>query len=122
MQSLLGSLATVDPLTFGLGLACLAVILLWPKGSSPQATMVGRVVSRLPGTLIAIAGSTLVVALLSLPVETVGSAFGAIPRGLPAPRLPDFNWSTVNFCLRPSSPFPFLGPLNLCCVLVWPMA
>lgn len=109
MQSLLGSLATVDPLTFGLGLACLAVILLWPKGSSPQATMVGRVVSRLPGTLIAIAGSTLVVALLSLPVETVGSAFGAIPRGLPAPSLPDFNWSTVQFLFAPILTIALLG-------------
>lgn len=119
MRSLLGSLATVDPLTFGLGLACLTVILLWPKSHNPQPTMMGRVISRLPGTLMAIAGSTLVVALFGLPVETVGSAFGAIPRGLPAPSLPDFNWSTVQFLFAPILTIALLGAVeSLLCARV----
>ncbi|CAM8625828.1 SUL1 Sulfate permease and related transporters (MFS superfamily) [Burkholderiales bacterium] len=119
MQALAQALPTADPLTFGLGLACLAVILLWPKSYNPQPTMVGRIVSRLPGTLMAIVGSTLLVAVLGLPVETVGSAFGEIPRGLPAPSLPDFNWSTVQFLFAPILTIALLGAVeSLLCARV----
>ncbi|MEN9793556.1 MAG: hypothetical protein RJA17_96 [Pseudomonadota bacterium] len=119
MQALAQALPTADPLTFGLGLACLAVILLWPKSYNPQPTMVGRIVSRLPGTLMAIVGSTLLVAALGLPTETVGSAFGEIPRGLPAPSLPDFNWSTVQFLFAPILTIALLGAVeSLLCARV----
>jgi len=119
MQALGQALPSFDPLTFGLGLACLAVILLWPKSYNPQPTMVGRIVSRLPGTLMAIVGSTLLVAVLGLPVETVGSAFGEIPRGLPAPGLPDFNWSTVQFLFAPILTIALLGAMeSLLCARV----
>jgi len=119
MQALGQALPSFDPLTFGLGLACLAVILLWPKSYNPQPTMVGRIVSRLPGTLMAIVGSTLLVAVLGLPVETVGSAFGEIPRGLPAPSLPDFNWSTVQFLFAPILTIALLGAMeSLLCARV----
>ena len=119
MQALGQALPSFDPLTFGLGLACLAVILLWPKSYNPQPTMVGRIVSRLPGTLMAIVGSTLLVAVLGLPVDTVGSVFGEIPRGLPAPSLPDFNWSTVQFLFAPILTIALLGAMeSLLCARV----
>jgi SulP family sulfate permease len=44
-----------------------------------------------PGMLIAVALASLVAALLHLPVETIGSRFGGLPHGLPAPRLPSFS-------------------------------
>jgi sulfate permease, SulP family len=119
MQALAQALPSFDLLTFGLGLACLAVILLWPKSYNPQPTMVGRIVSRLPGTLMAIVGSTLLVAVLNLPVDTVGSVFGEIPRGLPAPSLPDFNWSTVQFLFAPILTIALLGAMeSLLCARV----
>jgi len=58
------------------GLA-LATILLWPK-----------VTRRIPGSLVAIVLCTLLVQLLKLPVETIGTRFGAMPQGLPVPHLP----------------------------------
>ncbi len=45
----------------------------------------------LPGFLIAVVLASIVVALFQLPVDTIGSRFGALPDHLPMPVLPDFN-------------------------------
>lgn len=47
-----------------------------------------RAAPRLPGLIVAVAAGSALVALLGLPVETLGSRFGALPRILPAPALP----------------------------------
>lgn len=47
-----------------------------------------RTAPRLPGLIVAVAAGSALVALLGLPVETLGSRFGALPRILPAPALP----------------------------------
>jgi sulfate permease, SulP family len=44
-----------------------------------------------PGLLIAVVGASAAVALLHLPVETIGSRFGGIAASLPMPRLPDLS-------------------------------
>ncbi len=41
-----------------------------------------------PGMLIAVGLASVIVALLSLPAETIGTRFGGIPRSLPLPALP----------------------------------
>ena len=46
---------------------------------------------RFPGFLAAIALGGLAVWAFEMPVETIGSKFGGIPRGLPAPSLPDVS-------------------------------
>src|SRR3546814_987068 len=45
----------------------------------------------LPGFLIAVVASSLAVALLNLPVDTIGSRFPDIPAGLPVPSFPDIS-------------------------------
>lgn len=47
---------------------------------------------RLPGSIIAVGAASLAVAIFTMPVETVEGTYGALPRGLPLPRLPDANW------------------------------
>lgn len=54
--------------TLGIGLLTLLIIVLWPK-----------INKKIPGSLIALVVSTLLVSLLDLPVETIGSRFGNIP-------------------------------------------
>jgi sulfate permease, SulP family len=46
---------------------------------------------RVPGAIVALVVGTLVVTLWHLPIETVGSKFGAIPGGLPPMRVPTFR-------------------------------
>ena len=48
-----------------------------------------RVRPHWPGMLIAVALASVVVAILALPVATIGSQFGALPQMLPVPALPD---------------------------------
>ncbi len=50
-----------------------------------------RYAPRWPGFLIAVVGASLIAATLQLPLETIGSRFGEIPRALPAPSLPDIS-------------------------------
>ena len=50
----------------------LVVILLWP-----------RLTKRLPGSIVALLLSTVLVAVFHLPIETIGSKFGGIPQGFP---------------------------------------
>jgi len=47
-----------------------------------------RLAPRVPGAVVAIAAASAAVALLALPVDTVGSRYGALPAGLPWPELP----------------------------------
>lgn len=58
----------------------LAIILLWPQ-----------VTKRVPGSIVALLLSTVVVAGFHLPIETIGSRFGGIPQGLPHFVLPNFQ-------------------------------
>lgn len=62
-----------------------------------------------PGMLIAVTAAALAAALLHLPVETIGSRFGALPRGLPAPRLPSFDFDLVLRVLPSALSFTLLG-------------
>jgi sulfate permease, SulP family len=52
---------------------------------------VPRVVTRIPGSIVALVLATIAVAALGLPVETIGSKFGGIPSGLPTVAIPEFR-------------------------------
>jgi SulP family sulfate permease len=49
----------------------------------------------LPVFLIAVAAGALAVAALGLPVDTIGSRFGALSTAVPVPRLPEITWDRV---------------------------
>lgn len=64
-------------------------------GSLSMLVFLRRFAPRLPwGILTVIAGSAMV-ALLQLPVDTVGSRFGELPRTLPAPHLPQMTLAMI---------------------------
>ena len=50
-----------------------------------------RFAPRIPGAIVAVVASSCVVYLLQLDVQTIGTRFGGIPSGLPAPHLPPFS-------------------------------
>lgn len=65
-----------------------------------------------PGMLVAIVLASGVVFLLRLPVETVGSVFGELPRGLPLPQLPDLSWARIVAVLPDALAFSLLGAIE----------
>ena len=65
-----------------------------------------------PGMLIAIVVASLAASLLSLPVETIGTRFGGIPRLLPPPALPDLSLTTMQAVLPDAVAFALLGSIE----------
>jgi sulfate permease, SulP family len=65
-----------------------------------------------PGILIAVAVAALAAWALSLPVETIGSRFGGIPRQLPWPALPPFSLEKVSAVLPDAIAFALLGAIE----------
>lgn len=70
----------------------------WPVGELPEEQALGRREWRLRG--LDAAGALMVAG---------GSVVGAIPAGLPAPRLPDFSWSALREVLGPSILLALIG-------------
>ncbi len=65
-----------------------------------------------PGFLIAMILATLVTVLFKLPVETIISHFGPIPRELPLPHLPSFDLARMRELLPSAFTIAFLGAVE----------
>jgi sulfate permease, SulP family len=62
-----------------------------------------------PGMLIAVALASLAAVALHLPVETIGTRFGGIPRSLPLPALPSTTFAQLLELLPAALSFTLLG-------------
>jgi len=80
MAEVAGRLTTVTPTAALLGVGSVLVVLLFQK-----------FLRRVPGAIVAVVAATLLVHLLKLPVETIGTKFGGIPSGLPPFHVPQFR-------------------------------
>ena len=80
MRVLANSVGSVQWPALLVAVSSLLIILLMP-----------RLTKRIPGSIVALLLATLAVAVLGLPVETIGSRFGGIPTGLPHVSLPQFR-------------------------------
>ena len=62
-------------------------------GGATLAILIGlpRFTKRVPASIVALLACTIACAWLHLPVETIGSRFGGIPRGFPPFAIPDFH-------------------------------
>lgn len=65
-----------------------------------------------PGILFAVVVASAAAALFHLPVETIGSRFGAIPGGLPAPAFPSFSLAKIAAVLPDAFAFFLLGAIE----------
>src|SRR5205807_10643404 len=92
---------TLNPAALGIAVLTFVLILLWP-----------RVERRIPGSFVALVGTTILVRLLHLPVETIGSRFGAINAGLPRPVLPHVTLSLLRGLLGPAFTIAMLGGIE----------
>ena len=65
-----------------------------------------------PGMLIAVTLASGAAALLHLPLETIGSRFGGIPRTLPIPTLPELDLAQMQAVLPAAIAFTLLGSIE----------
>ncbi|HEV3236111.1 MAG TPA: solute carrier family 23 protein, partial [Gemmataceae bacterium] len=67
---------------------------------------------RVPGAIVVLLVGTAIVALLHLPVETIGTRFGGIPSGLPSFSFPKFNADSIKPLLSPALTVALLGAIE----------
>jgi SulP family sulfate permease len=101
LKALWGAIGTINPITVALSVVSVGVILI-----------VRRLRPNWPGLLIAVAGATLLTALLGLNVDTIGSRFGAIQSGMPAPALPPFSLAKMQAVLPDAIAIAILGAIE----------
>jgi SulP family sulfate permease len=65
-----------------------------------------------PGLLIAVAVASLLAAAAGLPVETIGTRFGGLPRMLPAAALPDLSLPAIRQAFPYAVSFTLLGAIE----------
>ncbi len=115
-------LDSFNPWALAIGALCFGGLMLWPRlwrrdaGTAlPGAVLesgAGRVASRLPGPIVALVTLTLGALWLHLPVETIGSRFGAIPQSLPHFDFPEFTWATAKLLFIPTVTIALLGAIE----------
>ena len=93
--------STMDFNTMAMGGATLVIMTLWP-----------RVTRKIPGSVIAIIATTLVVALFDLPVDTIGSRFGNIPTMLPKPSFPHVTIEMIRELSAPAFTIAILAAIE----------
>ncbi|MGE3771001.1 MAG: SulP family inorganic anion transporter [Bdellovibrionales bacterium] len=65
-----------------------------------------------PGMLAAVVIGSALTALMHLPIETIASRFGGIPRMLPSPELPALSWESIVAVLPVTLSFTLLGAIE----------
>jgi sulfate permease, SulP family len=115
-----------NPAALALGMACLALVVLWPKAyqappeqASHWRHRIRAAATKVPGTLIALALGTLVARWGPWELETIGSRFGEMPQSLPTMTWPTFEWVGVKQLMMPTLTIALLGAIeSLLCARV----
>jgi len=92
---------SLSPAATGLAVVALVMIIVF-----------SRYVKRVPGYIVALFAGTILVALLKLPVETIGTRFGGIPSGLPTLRIPHFRVDLLRPLISPAITVAMLGAIE----------
>ncbi len=79
----------------------LIIIIYWPK-----------ITRRIPGSLVAIIVSTIIVIAFNLPVETIGSKFGEISSELPKFQLVEINLDLIRNLIAPATVIALLAAIE----------
>jgi SulP family sulfate permease len=92
---------SVNPWALVVATATFTIILVWPK-----------LERRIPGPFVALIATTVLVRVLHLPVETIGSRFGVIDAGLPRPALPHITLPMLTNLAGPAFTIALLAAIE----------
>jgi SulP family sulfate permease len=101
LAALAQALPTFNPAALGLGAGVAALIFVLRRWKPSW-----------PGMLVAVAAAALAAVLAHLDVATIGSRFGGIPHGLPAPRLPAVTPQLLRGVFPTALSFTLLGGIE----------
>jgi len=95
------ALPSASPVAIGVAALALAIVVLWP-----------RVNRKVPGPFVALVATTVLVRVLHLPVETIGTRFGHIPTSLPRPVLPHLTLEAMGGLVGPAFTIALLAAVE----------
>lgn len=101
IEALWAARATLNSPALMIGLATIATIVL-----------LRRLAPKFPGLIVAVGITSAIVALASLPVDTIFSRFGDLPRTLPSPALPEISMARVIELLPSALVIAFLASIE----------
>ncbi len=98
---------TISPMTMAIGVLAILIQIFWPKVSQ-----------KIPGSLVAILVTTVLVSLFDMPVATIGDLY-TIKSGLPAFGLPEISFELVRKLISPAFTIAVLASVEslLSCVV-----
>jgi len=100
-QTYLTNLDKISYQSLAIGILSLLVIIFWPK-----------INKKIPGSLIALIGATLIVSIFNLDVETIGSKFGELSASLPKFSIPNISFSLIKELLSPAITIALLASIE----------
>ena len=92
---------SINLYSFLIALGSVLIIVVWQ-----------RFVHKVPGSLVALILSTVVVNVFQLPVETIGSRFGEIPSSLPMPMVPAIDFTVLKNLIQPATTIALLAAIE----------
>ncbi|MFZ2323682.1 MAG: sulfate permease [Ignavibacteriaceae bacterium] len=93
--------STVNYNVLGIALLALLIMIFWP-----------RITHKIPGSLIAIILTTIIVLVFKLPVDTIGSKFGEISSNLPAPNFYKIDLDVIKNLIAPATTIALLAAIE----------
>ncbi|HFE9700787.1 TPA: SulP family inorganic anion transporter [Clostridium perfringens] len=100
-EAYISHMNTTNLYTLAIGFLALIILIFWPK-----------INKKIPGSLIALIVTTLVVFIFNLPVATIGSQFGKISSNIPMPHIPNLNLNTLKALIGPAFTIALLGGIE----------
>ncbi|WP_424244888.1 SulP family sulfate permease [Elusimicrobium posterum] len=100
-QLYISNIGNIDLTTLGIGMLALVIIFCWPKR-----------LKFIPGPLVAILVTTMLVKFLNLEVATIYSRFGVISLGFTKPTLPHLDLEIVRHLIGPAAVIAILAGIE----------
>ncbi|MEP6999199.1 MAG: SulP family inorganic anion transporter [bacterium] len=92
---------TATPAAIGIAMLALAIIVLWQRTNS-----------RIPGPFVALIATTILVRMLEVPVETIGSRFGGLAASMPHPSVPHLSFEQTTALVGPAFTIALLAAVE----------
>lgn len=108
MKAYAEHITTINWSALLIGAISLLILILWPK-----------VTDKIPGSLIAVIVSTLIVKFSGMNVSTIGSVYGELSSKFPTMQIPDLNFHTIKSLFQPALTIAILAGIEslLSCVV-----